>query len=395
MWKRYRKSKSGKTRLKFIVLGIIILLILSLFVGALIWRYRNAVSQAGIIITSDADFTEKYNFPGSGTMLDPYRLENLQIDTDNEYGIQIRDVSSYFIIRNCFIKSTLTVIQLINIESNYTLIEGNLCVLSPSQKEGQYWYVCIDVYYARNIEIKDNICECSSSEFSDEVDGIIVISSYSVFVQNNTCNNLEQGIGVGFTKNNITINGNICNSNYKFGISVFFDDSYGSNASCFIANNTCVQNTRSGILVNLLSPSLITGNDCSFNQDCGIRIGVNFNATVMKNHLSNNTIGIQVSHQSYYSNISYNHIQHSYLYGISIDGESYFHMVHHNNLINNYYSNSSLFQQAYDNCNNTWYEPIRVEGNYWDNLIWFPGAIYIINGSTTIDPFPLEHPVII
>ncbi|TFG09603.1 hypothetical protein EU538_04550 [Candidatus Thorarchaeota archaeon] len=52
-----------------------------------------------ILIESDSDFSSQ-GFSGSGTEQDPYIIENLEIHSAEEC-IEVRNTSSYFIIRNC------------------------------------------------------------------------------------------------------------------------------------------------------------------------------------------------------------------------------------------------------------------------------------------------------
>ncbi|MHA1814734.1 MAG: hypothetical protein ACTSX1_01920, partial [Candidatus Heimdallarchaeaceae archaeon] len=65
----------------------------------------DALSDHGLIsIFVDSDFgPSNYNFPGTGTIGDPYRIENLNITVTAESAIIIRNSNVYFVIQNCYI----------------------------------------------------------------------------------------------------------------------------------------------------------------------------------------------------------------------------------------------------------------------------------------------------
>lgn len=89
-----------------------------------------------IKILEDADFYEDYDFPGMGSESDPYIIENYSIDlTDIEsnygfpvYGIEIRDTTKHFVIRNCHIINATWAIYTQDIGFNTSIIESNTCV---------------------------------------------------------------------------------------------------------------------------------------------------------------------------------------------------------------------------------------------------------------------------
>ena len=53
-----------------------------------------------IEITSDSDFED---FPGTGTVEDPYVIEAYSITTSNDFGIYISSTTKYFIVYNCYV----------------------------------------------------------------------------------------------------------------------------------------------------------------------------------------------------------------------------------------------------------------------------------------------------
>jgi len=61
------------------------------------------IPSSPIIITSDSGFS---GFPGDGSENNPFRIENYEIITNQQYAIHITDTTKYFVIKNCFIKSS-------------------------------------------------------------------------------------------------------------------------------------------------------------------------------------------------------------------------------------------------------------------------------------------------
>ena len=60
------------------------------------------IEHSPVNITKNEDF-DTYNFTGDGSMAFPYVIENLNITTEEEYGIFIKDVDVYFEITGCYI----------------------------------------------------------------------------------------------------------------------------------------------------------------------------------------------------------------------------------------------------------------------------------------------------
>jgi thermitase len=150
-------------------------------------------------------------------------------------------------------------------------------------------------------------------------------------------------------------------------------------------NNICdnkISNSNSGInLSGLFRPSafnLISRNTIT-NSNYGICLGDNckFN-TISENNISNNVFGIHIDSSDMEYNSDYNEI-------------------FQNNLISNNLN-------AYDGCNNTWYKPLSLQGNFWsDYKIKYPNANprplmpwiwdtpYAIPGGNNQDKYPLVN----
>ena len=56
------------------------------------------------MIRKDQDFVNRYDFPGSGTLNNPYLIAEYNIETSKEYAIYIEGTTKHFLITNCTIK---------------------------------------------------------------------------------------------------------------------------------------------------------------------------------------------------------------------------------------------------------------------------------------------------
>ncbi len=183
---------------------------------------KELVSSGSIVIYSDADF-ESYAIPGSGTIDDPYRIENLLIELLNSYGIYISGVHKYFVIQNCHIRNlTYGGIIVQNTYSGYGNITNN--VVENCNDDGIYVQRC------EGITISDNTC-------TNNIDGINIKLSNNCTVRNNICeDNLAVGIHIELDSPNCLFENNTVNSNDNFGM--FF---YKSNGA-FVYNNSLINN---------------------------------------------------------------------------------------------------------------------------------------------------------
>ena len=91
-----------KLRNRYLIGGTIGLIVaVSTVVPVILYLQKSGYSENDpIIIWEDADF-EAYDFPGNGTIDDPYVIKDRNITTSSQYAIQIRDTSKYFVIKNC------------------------------------------------------------------------------------------------------------------------------------------------------------------------------------------------------------------------------------------------------------------------------------------------------
>lgn len=84
------------------------------------------VDSEPIIIIDDANFTD-YGFSGTGTAGDPYRIENLNIITTEERGIDVKSTTKYFVIDNCYVEAEVAGIYVNGVAPATATISNNEC----------------------------------------------------------------------------------------------------------------------------------------------------------------------------------------------------------------------------------------------------------------------------
>ncbi|UJG44082.1 MAG: right-handed parallel beta-helix repeat-containing protein [Candidatus Heimdallarchaeum endolithica] len=263
-------------------------------------QVQTLIEHEPIVINSDADF-DKYDFSGSGTIDDPYIIENYNITTDQYYAIVVAYTTKYVIIRNCYIRSSFIGIHVLRSAAN-------------------------------TVRVIENTCEKSSEA------GIMVDSCDQVCVEYN-----------------------ICNDNKRFGILIHY--SYQSE----VLSNTVTNCENEAIRLEYARDIRVI-NSSAINSEFGIRVWFTNNSVFFSNNLVNNNVN-----------------------GMEIREECHNNIVHHNIFYNNckYVAPGESFSQAVDEgINNSWYNSISNEGNYWSN--WDGSGEYRIDGlSGSVDKYPL------
>lgn len=338
--------------MRFLCFVILLLVISNLFVfftPSLHVPYNNTsalIQHPAIDIREDNDFLV-YNFTGTGSSQDPYRIENLSIHTSNSVGIEIEDITKHFVIQNCIIKADRVGIRIDDVETNITTIQNNKC--NGMKDKG------IDVRYSANCTIRNNIC-------SGNLRGIKALVSPGSIIVNNTCDFNVVGIEVS------------------------------SSPECVISDNSCAYSRNTGISCTYSNSCCVINNSCKYSL-WGIGLSSQTNCTVINNTCIGNSIGIS-GVGLYFSDISFNLLLKNTGFGITIAGykESLNITIHHNLfLVNSGQSltaNQDSSQALDDDGNNYWYDPANLEGNYWSNYDHV--GIYSIDGTATAqDLFPL------
>ncbi|MBY9002101.1 MAG: right-handed parallel beta-helix repeat-containing protein, partial [Candidatus Heimdallarchaeota archaeon] len=81
---------------------------------------EDLIVETPMIIDYDSDF-ESYGFPGDGSPGDPYRIENLNITTTEDYCLNFGGYTTkHFIIQNCFLKT----------DTNYAIYIGKYNIIA-------------------------------------------------------------------------------------------------------------------------------------------------------------------------------------------------------------------------------------------------------------------------
>ncbi|NPD90554.1 MAG: hypothetical protein HGN29_17720 [Asgard group archaeon] len=386
-------SEQGSRSTRVMVILLIVLLIgaLSGSIGLLTWHNKNrAYFVGGIVIYRDEDFTDYYNFPGNGTKENPYRIENLVITPKSLYGIKISRTSSHFIIRNCQITAEYPIV-LVNTSHGTVRIENNSIY-------GNY-HPGIELIYCPGSIVSNNTIVGSATYCY----GIATTGCYDSIISHNVCNNLKYGLYLRGLSDYLIVRSNTCNNN-MYGIFFMHEDTYLLDGrlirshSIIIANNTCSDNSERGMFVSWAENAVISGNNCSRNNRSGYG-GGGQNSTFMNNYFGFNGIGLNIE---YFSNSTIKGNNFSNNTGVAINADGCTNIViYQNNFFNNYYSGIQQNRsQVNDDSSptseygpNIWYNVTLSQGNFWSELIWFPGVVYEIDGGNNEDLYPVENPI--
>jgi len=272
-----------------------------------------------------------YNFSGSGTEEDPYRIEYLNIITSNNYGIVVQNITKYILIQNNNVNALFGAIRIYNTSPGTIIITNNTCI---GEELG------IFVTNSPQIKILNNTC-------SDSHHGININDSPYSLIENNTLTKNHVGIRV---ENNVPFSKIINNHIIKN-----YDGMWITNSRNTLFKNNIIRNNVIGFFLD------------STNEEFA-----SLNCVIRNNLFENNT---------------------SYALILSAFMEQSFtrqNLVYHNSFVNN---NPNGQSQAKDvGSHNRWYNESLKEGNYWSD--WLGILPYNIGGSAnTVDMYPLEAPL--
>jgi len=210
---------------------------------------------------------------GSGTLLDPYLIENVTIGGQGSGNcIEILNSNVHFILKNCTVYNSgsfRTGIFLNN--TNNGKIIDNDCV--KHKNHGIYLYS------------SDNNILSGNTVNNNAITGIHLFLSNNNTLSGNTANNnTNDGVHLYLSDNN-TLSGNTANNNTVSGIHLF--SSNNNTLSGNIANN----NTNDGIHLYLSDNNMLSGNSANKTY-VGIKLFFSNNATLSGNILKKSFIGI-------------------------------------------------------------------------------------------------------
>ncbi len=203
-----------------------------------------------ISIIGDGGFS---GFPGTGSELDPYIIENYEINVLlDDFGIYIQNTTKHFVIQNCQVAANYVGIYLDNVGDGTGLITGNLC--------------------------------------NDTDSGIVVDSSSGITVSNNKCINNDDGINILLSSNNI-VNGNNLTHN-EDGLKIRLSQNTTA------TNNDIIDSTLHGIRIedgdnNTIKMNLFqdTKRYAINILDIGNSVSKSENNTIVENIFIDNNIG--------------------------------------------------------------------------------------------------------
>ncbi|MFX0183655.1 MAG: right-handed parallel beta-helix repeat-containing protein [Candidatus Hodarchaeota archaeon] len=278
------------------------------------------IPHSPILISSDSHFVSQ-GFSGSGTINDPYRIENLNITTSNGDLISISDITVYFCIQNNKLDGLTTATSGISLSNvQHATIENNSIHSN--------W----DGIKATNIS---NAIFFNNSIYSNARFGVFLTKVTNCTLASNTIHdNLVNGVQLKDSYKTTISSNTIYNHQYGeyFHSSILLDNS----SSTLITNNSLFNNHYGINFLNSADDNLITNNTIYGNQEYGIRLEY-----VSKNMIEFNTI---------IDNL---------LYGIQITIGSNDNTIQFNNFKDN---NDGSIQASDDGINNIF------TGNYWDDL---------------------------
>lgn len=238
------------------------------------------VPHEPINIVNDEDW-KNYNFPGSGTKHDPYRISGYNITTANTFGIKIVNTSKSIIIQHCYISSAEEAIFLSHVSSSEVIdniLISSYIVLSWSTFSVIANNTCyegsgVDISYSHTILISQNSCDRGSIAVSDssvitissnyvnnsswDSSGIDIIRCTNAVIYNNTVSYNDWGGIYCGDSINIMVRANFCLNN-PFGDGVHFDNVTRG----YITDNICIDNIQNNIWINNCIKTVIIGNRC-------------------------------------------------------------------------------------------------------------------------------------
>ncbi|MHA1419003.1 MAG: NosD domain-containing protein [Candidatus Heimdallarchaeaceae archaeon] len=299
------------------------------------------VVDEAIYIESDADFA-LYGFDGTGAAGDPYQIENLNIVSEEDYAIYVAGVTEYFEICYNTLKAYKGGIFLSEISPGKASILNNSISQMPSGGVG------ITIEHADNTKIINN-------NFVNNYLAIECFSSVDVLIEDNYMKYNSEGIIlIGSPGAQISSN----YFNYTTGDSLEILSSFGS----IIQNNHFNKSSRG---ITLDSSFVMINENIFYENRDGMRIKSS-RSSIIKNNF-------------FYKNNNY---------AISIDSPSLAdrsdNLFYHNYFVAN--AEFSGPQAISAGTNNTWYNPLISEGNYWSDANDI--GPYELEGA--VDLYPLQ-----
>ncbi len=334
-----------------------------------------------ILISSDSDF-ESQDWPGNGTLEDPYVIENLTITQQVKYDpcIEIEYTTVYYAIRNCYLEAPLDGNTMYIRSAPNGRFEDCVFVGSGGYISAAY---CVDSFYLvmSNCTVigEADFNDCDWSEVRDCTiyDELSVFSSPNCLVDNCEIFSTHWGAADISGNNNRFYNCNITTTANGWGLRL-----RGYGYGFHVANVSVTGVTRYGIDVTSVSDSIIE--NCEITNLATSAVGIALEYSIERNIIRNNTIigtgvGIHVEDASD-CEIYYNKVIGNSGVGILLDSSSSLCTV-----VNNSIGGNGINAQD-EGGGSTWDDGIQFGNLYSD---YEGGESYEINGSAnSIDHYP-------
>jgi parallel beta-helix repeat protein len=182
----------------FIFLALLIIFPSTIGIIFTINFFFNSNLHPPITIESNVDFIS-YEFPGNGTLDNPYIIKNFKIGAtgSNSIGISVSNTNAYFIIKNCLVYSDFVGIRLWDVSAGTAWIINNTCISRTRNGGG------IGILDTTNCTILANTCK-------NFIQGIhLNYASYCLIKLNFFEANNYQGINIRYSSHNIIINNTV------------------------------------------------------------------------------------------------------------------------------------------------------------------------------------------
>lgn len=200
---------------------------------------------------------------GSGTPSDPFIIEGWEINASSATGIEIRDTTAHFTIRNVSVHSGGS--------SHFGI---NLVNVSHGRVENA---TVMSSWFGIRIDASTNITFAGNTVSSNIQSGLNLRNTSDLIVTDtNSSSNGGSGIYLNEVSN-VTIAGNTASANSGSGIETHYS------ANVTIMDNRASSNGRIGIGAHVSTNVTIMNNTVSSNQRDGIGLQDAPNATVMSN----------------------------------------------------------------------------------------------------------------
>lgn len=362
-------------------------------------KFQITTSHDPIYIDGDTNFTAtaaKEGWPGTGTLNDPFIIENYRITTNGNTAISINNTQVYFQIKNCEVNSTALMLN-----TGYQLVNVSHGALLNNTATSFYYPISLTNSSFNRIE--GNAFATTLAIFGV---GFNLWNSSENSFTNNVVDSFRWGFQLSYSNSNTLTHNVVKNcSEYAFqlyrshwnnlSINTIKDGSTGFYLSYSHSNimneNTVVQNNIPVFLIDSFY-NRFTINNFS-NNDQNIRcLNSSWNEFI-NNVVFNHSSGWSLESNSSYNTISWNSIIDTGYHGLYLPSGSY------NNITWNSFLNSKVIgSQIYDHTTNV---GNKIEYNHYNDHLTpdinqdgiVDTSYAMTGGSGNTDPFPRVAPI--